>query len=65
MMTILCVEAGPIYEVDTTANDIPSSEGWSICLPSPRATEAVSIIPMVAIRVLIPPWESVHVDPLS
>ena len=65
MMPILCVEAVAVNKVDATPYNISSSECWSICLACPRATEAVTIISMVAIGVLVPPWQPVHVDPLG
>ena len=65
MDPIFSIETRAIYEIKTTTNDVVSSEGGPIGLPSSRATEAVTVVAVVSVALLVPAGQSVHVDSLS
>ena len=65
MDPIFSIETRAIYEIKTTTNDVVSSEGGPIRLPSSRATEAVTVVAVVSVALLVPAGQSVHVDSLS
>lgn len=55
-MSVLCVEAGVVDEVDAAANHIASREGGPVRLPGAGRAEGVAVVSVVTIRVLIPTW---------
>lgn len=54
MMAILGVEANVIYKVHATANHIARCKSWSIRLAGSRRAERMSVVAVVAIRLLVP-----------
>lgn len=56
MMSILCVEARVVDEVDAAADDVTGREGGSVRLASARRAERVPVIAVVAVRVFVPAW---------
>ena len=61
MVAVFGLEAAAIDKIDPTANHIASCKSWTILLACAAAPEAVSIVAVVAVAVLVPPWQSVHV----
>ena len=53
-MTILCVEAGVVDEVNAAANDIARRKRGSVGLSGARRAKGVAVVSVVTIRVLVP-----------
>ena len=65
MNPIFSVEARAVTEIKPTADHVVGGEGWPVSLPSARATEAVSVVPVISVALFVPAGQSVHVDPLG
>ena len=61
-MSILRVKTSIINEINTTANDVASCEGWPIGLAGAGRTERVTIIAVVPVGVFIPTWEQKQIN---
>lgn len=54
MMSVLCVEACVVDEVDSAADDVTGGEGRPVRLSRARRAERMPVIAVVAVRVLVP-----------
>ena len=55
MVAVFGVEAAAIDKIYPTADHIASCESWTVLLACAAAPETVSIVPVVAIAVLVHP----------
>jgi hypothetical protein len=54
MMAVLRVKACIVNEIHSTSDDVVCGEGWAVGLSIAGRTEGVSIVTMVAVRLLVP-----------
>lgn len=54
MVTVLCVEARVVDQVDAAADDVTGCEGGPVGLARARRTKRVTVVAVVAVRMFVP-----------
>lgn len=62
MVAVLGVEAGVVDEVDAAADDVARGEGGPVRLARARRAEGVSVVAVVSVRMLVPPWNTTYAN---
>lgn len=60
-MTIFCVESSVVDEIHAATNHITGGEGRTVGLSSTAWTETVTVVTVIAVWLLIPARQSIHV----
>lgn len=61
-MAVFRVKRAVIDEIDATADDVARCKSWSVRLARARGAEAVTVVSVIAVRMLVPSWQSIDVD---
>ncbi len=64
MMTILGIETRPVNQIKATANDVTGCECWPVCLSRSGTAETMPVISVIAVRMLVPARQPIHVHTL-
>lgn len=64
VVSVFRVETGVVHQIDTTADDVARGERWPVRLASPRTAKRVAIVAVVAIGLLVPARQTVHLKVL-
>lgn len=62
MVAVLGVETRIVDQIDATTNNITGGKGGPVRLPIAGRAERVTVVTVVAVRLLVPPGQTIHLE---